>query len=176
MKRPAFWILLTLIALVATVVGVGLFPSAFSMLSLDIAMDRDHALAEARAIMARDHLGPADFHQAASFSLDEQAQTFVELEGGGKEAFTRMLHDGLYEAYAWRVRQFKEGEANETLIRFAPSGQPYGCVGRGPRRGGGPPDRRTRRARPLGGGLQSLHAGRIRARTAAIRPRRSHVH
>src|SRR5436190_1499593 len=99
MKRPGFWILLTLISIAATVVGVRLFPQAFSMLSLDIAMDRDHALADARAIMLRDHLGPAGFQQAASFSLDERVQTFVELEGGGKDAFTRMLRDGLYEAY-----------------------------------------------------------------------------
>src|SRR4029453_9715332 len=34
----------------------------------------------------------------------------------------------LYSAYTWRVRHFKEGEANETLIRFRPDGQRYGFL------------------------------------------------
>ncbi len=59
--------------------------------------------------MTRDRLGPPDYRQAASFGLDEETQTFVELEGGGKEAFTRMMRDGLYAAYTWRVRHFAEG-------------------------------------------------------------------
>ena len=41
-----------------------------------------------------------------------------------------MLRDGLYAAYTWRVRQFKEGETNETTISFTPDGRPYGFVER----------------------------------------------
>ena len=78
--------------------------------------------------MTRDRLGPPGYRQAASFGRDEEAQTFVELEGGGKDAFTRMLRDGLYAAYTWRVRHFKDGETNETTIRFTPDGRPYGFV------------------------------------------------
>jgi hypothetical protein len=80
--------------------------------------------------MTRDGRGPAGYRQAAFFAGDEEAQTFDELEGGGKEAFTRMQRDGLYSAYTWRVRQFKEGETNETTIRFTPDGHPYGFVER----------------------------------------------
>ncbi len=68
--------------------------------------------------------GPPDYRQAASFALDSEAQTFVELEGGGKAAFTKMLRERLYAAYTWRVRHFREGETNETLIRFTPDGRP----------------------------------------------------
>src|SRR5262249_50887133 len=75
-------------------------------------------------------LGPDGYRQAASFALDDETQTFVELEGGGKEAFTEMLRSGLYSAYTWRARQFKEGEVHETLIRFTPDGRPYGFVER----------------------------------------------
>ena len=128
MKRPAFWILLALASLAAVAVGVRLFPQAFSILALDITMDRERALSDARAILERDHLGPPDHRQAASFGLDDEAQTFVELEGGGKEAFTGMMRDGLYAAYTWRVRHFKDGETNETTIRFTPDGRPYGFV------------------------------------------------
>ncbi len=128
MKRPVFWILLVLASALGTFVGIRYFPQAFSILALDIRMDRQRALEEARRLAQRDRLGPENYRQAASFGLDDEAQTFVELEGGGKGAFTRMMQDGLYAAYTWRVRHFKEGETNETTIRFTPDGQPYGFV------------------------------------------------
>ena len=128
MKRPAFWLAFAAIAIVAAFVAIRYFPRAFSIVALDITMDRERALEQARAIMARDKLGPSDYRQAASFTLDSEAQTFVELEGGGKDAFTAMLRDGLYSAYTWRVRQFKEGEPNEATIRFTPAGRAYGFV------------------------------------------------
>ena len=68
MRRPAFWIALSLLSAGAVFVGVRYFPQAFSIVALDITMDREQALAEARAIMARDGLGPADYRQAASFA------------------------------------------------------------------------------------------------------------
>ena len=128
MRRPAFWLAFAALAVVAAVVAVRYFPRAFSIVALDITMDRERALDGARAIMTRDQLGPAAYRQAASFALDNEAQTFVELEGGGKDAFTGMLRDGLYSAYSWRVRQFKENEPNETTIRFTPEGRAYGFV------------------------------------------------
>ncbi len=128
MKRPAVWIVLALVSIGAAFVGFRYFPQAFSIVALDITMDRDRALEGARAIMARDRLGPSGYRQAASFALDDQAQTFVELEGGGKDAFTNMMRSGLYSAYTWRVRQFQEGETNETTIRFTADGSPYGFV------------------------------------------------
>ncbi|MDO8793990.1 MAG: type II CAAX endopeptidase family protein [Vicinamibacterales bacterium] len=130
MKRPAFWILLAVASLAAAGAAWHYFPQAFSIVALDITMNRDAALDEAHTIMARDGLGPAEYRQAASFSLDSDTQTFIELEGGGKEAFTRMLRERLHSAYTWRVRQFREGETNETEIRFTPDGQPYGFVER----------------------------------------------
>ncbi len=130
MKRAPFWILLAFASLAAAFAGVRYFPQAFSIVALDITMDRDRALAAARTIMTRDGLGPPGYRQAASFALDNEAQTFVELEGGGKDAFTSMMRDGRYSAYTWRVRQFREGETNETTIRFTPDGKPYGFVER----------------------------------------------
>lgn len=130
MKRPAFWVLFAILSIVSALVAYRYFPQAFSIVALDIAMDREAALAGAREIMARDGLGPSGYRQAASFELDDEVQTFVELEGGGKDAFTGMLRDELYAAYTWRVRHFREGETNETLIRFTPGGRPYGFVER----------------------------------------------
>ncbi len=128
MKRPASWIALVLVAVAAAATARHYFPQAFSIVSLEITMDRDAAMREARTIAARDGLGPPGYRQASSFALDEETQTFVELEGGGKDAFTRMLRDGLYAAYTWRVRHYKQDDVNETLIRFTPDGRPYGFV------------------------------------------------
>src|SRR3954468_21158691 len=128
LRRPPFWIALVLLSVVSTFIGIRYFPQAFSIVALDITMDRGRALEDARTIATRDRLGPSGFRQAASFAGDDEAQTFVELEGGGKDAFTRMLRDRVYAAYTWRVRHFKDGETNETTIRFTPDGQPYGFV------------------------------------------------
>ena len=128
MRRPAFWLVLTVFSIASAVVAVRYFPRAFSIVALDITMDREQALAGAGEVMARESLGPAGYRQAASFSLDGEAQTFIELEGGGKDAFTAMMQNGLYSAYTWRVRQFKEGEPHETTIRFTPEGRLYGFV------------------------------------------------
>jgi hypothetical protein len=129
-RRPIFWILLAAASIAAAAIGIRYFPDAFSIVALEITMDRERALEDARAIMSRDNRGPVGYRQAASFGGDEEAQYFVELEGGGKEVLTAMLRDELYAAYTWRVRNFKEGETNETLIRFTPSGRPYGFVER----------------------------------------------
>ena len=126
MRRPAAWIVFALVSIGAVFAGVHYFPQAFSILALDITMDRAHALDAARQIASRDGLGPSDFREAASFTGDDEAQTFVELEGGGKTAFARMLRENLYAAYTWRVRHFKSGETNETTIQFTPDGRAYG--------------------------------------------------
>jgi hypothetical protein len=128
LRRPGFWLVLTIFSIASALVAVRYFPRAFSIVALDITMDREQALAQARDVMARESLGPAGYRQAASFTLDGEAQTFIELEGGGKDAFTAMMKNGLYSAYTWRVRQFKEGETHETSIRFTPEGRLYGFV------------------------------------------------
>ena len=126
-KKLAFWIALVLLSLGSATFAIRNFSKALPIVSLDLRMDRSQALRSARALASRSHWGPeSGFRQAASFGVDDTVQTFVELEGGGKEAFTQMIKQGLYAAYTWRVRHFKEGETHETLIRFTPAGEPYG--------------------------------------------------
>ena len=48
MKRPALWILLAAASVVAAGVGIRYFPQAFSIVALDITMDRGRALEDAR--------------------------------------------------------------------------------------------------------------------------------
>ncbi len=127
-RKPLFWSLLIAAALASGVLALRLFPQAFPIVQIDLTMDREAALSAARDLAAREGLGPGDYREAASFATDSQVQTFVELEGGGKDAYAQMLRDGLYAAYTWRVRHFKEGEKRETLTRFRPDGRPYGFL------------------------------------------------
>ncbi len=125
-RKPAAWILLGLLSLGGAVFSFVYFPSAFPLVTLDIRMDRQMALDQARELAQRFGWGPADFRAAASFRVDRRLQNFVELEAGGKEAFADLLRGDLHSPYTWLVRHFREGEANETFVRFTPAGEPYG--------------------------------------------------
>jgi membrane protease YdiL (CAAX protease family) len=125
-RKPAFWTLALLLCALATWVSVRGFPLAFPIVTLDLRMDRAGALAAARERAASHGWGPEGFRQAAMFDLDSQVQAFVELEAGGNEAFARLIEEGLYHPYRWRVRHFKPLETTETELVFAPSGKPFG--------------------------------------------------
>src|SRR5262245_55753851 len=125
-RKPLWWVVLAALSAACAVYSVRMFPRAFPLINLELTMDRESALAEARALADRQHWGPAGYRQVAHFSLDDAVQAFVELEGGGSEAFDRMMQDGDYAAYQWGVRHFRPGETNEVVVRFTPAGKPYG--------------------------------------------------
>lgn len=126
-RKPAFWVVFALVSLACAVFAWRFFPHAFPLVSLDIAMSREAAIAKAQELAAEHGWGPrGNVRTAASFGVDEETQTFVELEAGGKEAFSRLLTEGRYAPYSWSVRLFREGETNETLVRFTPEGKPFG--------------------------------------------------
>ncbi len=126
-RKPAFWIALALLGLAGSILAFRLFPVAFPILSVDIEMDREGAMDEARELAARFQWDPSDFRQAASFGqLDPVFQTYMELEGGGLEELNRLVREGVFSLYAWRVRHFAEGTVEEAEILFTPLGEPYG--------------------------------------------------
>ncbi len=127
-RRPVFWVAAVFVCVAAGIFAFVLFPRAFPIVSLDIRMDREGALQSARELSERFGWGPDDYAQAASFGLTPQVQEFIELEGGGPEAFREVLAGGLLSPYRWTVRHFRERERNETRIRFTPGGDPYGFV------------------------------------------------
>jgi hypothetical protein len=127
-RKPALWVALAIAALAAAAFSWRYFPEAFPLVSLDIRMDRQAALTAARQLAAERRIGPAGFREAASFSLDEEVQTFVELEGGGKPAFAALVADRFASPYHWQVRHFNERDANEVTLSFAPDGTPNGFV------------------------------------------------
>ncbi len=125
-RKPAFWIVLALISLSGIFFTFKYFSEAFPIVTLDLSMDRAGALKLAADLTAKYQWGPKDYSPAASFDLDSEVQNYVELEVGGSRAFKELLKGGFYSPYLWRVRHFKEGDPNETVIRFTPDGKPYG--------------------------------------------------
>jgi hypothetical protein len=137
-RKPAPWILFATLSLLALIAAAWHFASAFPLVSIDLRMDRGDALERARALATEHRLGPPGFRQAATFGGDDEVQTYVELEAGGKDAFAAMIRNGRYAPYSWRVRHFREHDPNETWIRFTPAGARYGFVERLPETAAGP--------------------------------------
>ena len=127
-RSPIFWVGSTIISVLLILFALKFFSQAFPIVNLDLTMDRTQALAYAKKISTQHKLGPDQYQQATSFVTDHAVKTFVELEGGGKDAFVDIMKRNLYEPYTWQVRHFKEFEKNETLIIFTPNGKPYGFV------------------------------------------------
>ena len=125
-RKPVFWILFGLVFVGCVVFTFKYFSAAFPIVTLDLRMDRKSAFDSARDLAEKYDWAVEDYKQAASFGVDGQVQNFVELEAGGQEAFRKMIEEGLYSPYNWRVRHFKEGEINEIHFRFTPQGEPYG--------------------------------------------------
>ena len=126
-RRAVLWFLLAVGGIGGALYARAEFPNAFSILSLELQMDREGALAAAEQLAAERGWGPgADARAAVVFDLDGRAQTFVELEGGGPEVFKQVVRDGTHDAYRWKVRRFAAQEVNETTIEFSPSGTPLG--------------------------------------------------
>jgi len=126
LRKTEFWIVAVGLSGLASWFTIWGFPLAFPLVTLDLRMDRAGALRAAQELAARHDWGPPGFRQAAQFDLDYTVQAFVELEAGGNEAFARLLEEGLYHPYTWRIRHFRTQETTETLVRFTPAGEPYG--------------------------------------------------
>ncbi|MBS0319464.1 MAG: CPBP family intramembrane metalloprotease, partial [Proteobacteria bacterium] len=129
-SRPAFWIAFAAAAVVGLVTALKLFPVAMPIVNLDIKMSRAAALAAARERAAALKLAPPDARSAILFRSDGDAQNYIELEGGGKDAFGKLVAGNLFSPYTWEVRLFKAGSIPEVRLSFTPAGEPYGFVRR----------------------------------------------
>ena len=127
-RTPTFWVAFALFSAAAGVYAWIYFPQALPIVNLEVKMSRDDALARAASIADRLHLIAPGAREAALFAHDGGTQNFVELEAGGKPAFTRLLSGELYAPYRWDVRLFQPGETAEVRVRFKPDGTPYGFL------------------------------------------------
>jgi hypothetical protein len=125
-RRPAFWIVYAAVALTCLALAWRLFPLAIPLVNLDIKLARHDAVARALEIAKERNLVAFEPRTAARFRNDQNAQNYIELEGGGKPVFAQMVEGNVYAPYWWEVRLFKPGVVEEANIRFRPDGTPNG--------------------------------------------------
>ncbi len=125
-RSRAFWVSYAVLALCALALAWKLFPTAIPLVNVDISMSREEAISAARTLAAKQLLAPPEARAAVQFHSDGSTQDYVELEGGGKDAFANLVRGDLYSPYAWDVRLFSVGAIPEVTIRFTPAGAPYG--------------------------------------------------
>src|SRR5262249_5899163 len=128
LRRPLFWIAFTALSVAAAIFTFKNFSTAFPLVSIDLKMDRPDALRMARSLAEKNGWPSKGFDEAAEFAVDQEVQNFIELEGGGKPALPRDFQQKIFAPYTCGVRQIKEGDGYETLVRFTPEGEPYGFV------------------------------------------------
>ena len=126
LRKPIFWISACLLFVGGMFYSAKVFPKAFTILNVELKMNRDNAFSKAKSLSESNQWGPENYNQAATFYHDSQTQNFVELDVGGSEKVSNLMKDGLYHFYTWKVRHYKELETNETIITFTPSGDFYG--------------------------------------------------
>ncbi|TYB30845.1 MAG: CPBP family intramembrane metalloprotease [Candidatus Mcinerneyibacterium aminivorans] len=125
LNKKGFWIVFTIIFIAATIFSVMEFDKMGDIIDLNIKMDRKAAVEKAKNLAAENGWGPENARSAVSFSNDWNVQTYVELEGGGKQKFKEILKEDVFEPYKWEVRLFKENKTNEASIYFTPEGDFY---------------------------------------------------
>ncbi len=138
LRNWSTWIVLALLSAGAIVYSVTYFGKAFPIVSIDLQMSRSAALDSAQTRAKGLGLGPEGFSQAASFETSQRIRNYAELEGGGRDAYRRMIETGRYQPYQWTVRHYAPDEARETTLRFTPSGTPYGFTESWPEDAPGP--------------------------------------
>src|SRR5437868_12105299 len=101
--KPLFWIIFSALSLACIGFSYRHFSTAFPIVNLSLDMNRSDALKKATDLAIQLRLGPTEYAQAASFDVDQEVQTYVELEAGGKQAFIDMINGSYYAPYQWAV-------------------------------------------------------------------------
>jgi hypothetical protein len=171
----ALWLVVTLLFVAGT---VALFRRAYPLVDVDLALDRAGAIRAARALAAADRLAPPTARAAATFARDDSLATYVDLAAGGADSVRALARGGPVPLYAWAVRLYTPGEADEVTVHLTPAGRPAGVERRLPETaarptvdeaaGGARPRRRSRASRrgPAGRGGRGATS---RARTSRSR-------
>jgi len=127
-RKPLFWISLIILSLASIIFSWNYFSTAFPIVNIDLTIDRLGSLKKAATLAKKFNWGPIHHDQSASFNIDQTTKIFVELEGGGKKEFIKMMKENLYMPYTWSIRNFREFDINETIIYLTPSGNFYGFI------------------------------------------------
>lgn len=106
-------------------VSIRYMPQVFSTVKISITTNKTDI--EKASQQKREYFGLESFAQSAIyFASNEFLQCFVELEGGGKTAFDKMIQDNDFQPYVWHTRFFTPLKIEEAHFYFTPQGEFYG--------------------------------------------------
>lgn len=115
-QHQLMWVVFIISSLMALPLSYYLFSRAIPLVNISLTMNRSQALEKAEVIHRTLFSCTRHTQDTAFFYNDSSVQLFVELEGGGKEAFKKLITDNIYHPYRWLVRQFEAGNPEETQI------------------------------------------------------------
>lgn len=125
-KSRSFWVSFTLLSCIAAFLSHRYIGEVYSLINLSITVDRQQVLADAKELAQELQWDITGYQDVTSFESEDDLQCFVELEGGGKDAFVNMFQLQAYHPYHWHVRFFKEKEVVEMHAWFSPQGKRLG--------------------------------------------------
>ncbi len=136
-NRKAFWVGLLALALTSVIAALWLFPKAMPLLQLQVSLSRDQALDAAAALQTQRFAELGTTRAVAGFEHEDKLQNYIELEGGGVDAYAALLGQRFVAPYYWNVRRFSESQEDELSVRFTPEGYPYGFTRKVPEKAPG---------------------------------------
>lgn len=123
LQSRRFWMVFLGLAAVAAVAAFKLMSSHIPVLDVDIRFSRAEAVAAAQAFRQQQFPDVKTDRTAVRFVSDRGLQNYVELEGGGVEAFKALINNPDAVTHYWRVRSFSEGQEKELTAAFSPRGE-----------------------------------------------------
>ena len=121
---PKVWVLGLLLSLAGAVGAIAFLAKQVPALDVDISFSQSQAVSATETLRATRFPSLEVTRQASDFGRDRHLQNYVELEGGGLEAFRSILHNPNFAPYAWNARLFKPGQQEEFRASFTPTGEP----------------------------------------------------
>ncbi len=136
-KRKTFWAAILSLAVFSAAASLWLFPKAMPLLQVQVSLSRDQALDAAAALQAQRFPELGTTRAVAGFEHQDKLQNYIELEGGGVDAYTALLARRFVAPYYWNVRRFSESQEDELSVRFTPEGYAYGFTRKVPEKAQG---------------------------------------
>ncbi|MDD3716640.1 MAG: type II CAAX endopeptidase family protein, partial [Candidatus Marinimicrobia bacterium] len=124
-KNRILWVAAVL-AIAGILYSLKMFDKAFPIVNVRISADKHQVLARADSLSKACGFMSEKYRAVAAFDTDQRFKNYMELEGGGVEAFQSVVDAGTYHPYTWTVRQFNIDAVREVLYYFSPDGRILG--------------------------------------------------
>lgn len=123
--KKIIWLVLLCLSIISIACIYKYFDKAFPFVRLSVTMSAHEAQTQAKIIAQKHDWQVDDFYTAVNFRENNKLQAFVELEGGGKQAYLDMIDHDYHQPYTWVVRFYKPAEVKEYFVAFTPQGRMY---------------------------------------------------